>query len=248
MPYLIGSIPFFRVHVRKEYTRNLEDGHGEWLEGEAVWVRCVRGHSLMFQVVLDSGASFKLPIEALAWKPCDLPPSMDHVQPWDCASSDFGVEACSFLARGAMLVLPGKVKAQYRFTVDFTGSDLADDAKQGKALHVCFVEDGSIGAFPNNRVLWVDPAFRDEPKVEELPKLKSLAHEFRAEGFQEVFGSRQRTHVPAVAEKVTPAFAPASPLRSAFHTDPAERADWVTTAEGDASGVASAGSNGAARA
>lgn len=245
MPYLIGAIPtLFRVLVRREYTLNLEDGHGEYIDADAIAVRCVRGQSLQFQCILASGAAFLLPIEALVWKPCDLPASLDHVQPWDCASSDFGVAEIPCIARGAMLVLPSKVRAQYRFTVDFTGSDLADDPVQHKMLHVGYREDGIIGACPNNRLLWIDPALREDGA--EIPRLKSLAYEFRAEGFQDIFGSRQPRQAPATVEKVTPASVPASPLRSVFHTDPAERADWVTTVDDDASGVAPA--NGAAHA
>lgn len=40
--------------------------------------------------------------------------------------------------------------------------------------------DGSIGAFPNNRILWVEPAIWREPS-RELPELVALDGEWMAE-------------------------------------------------------------------
>ena len=40
--------------------------------------------------------------------------------------------------------------------------------------------DGSIGAFPNTRVVWNDPAFC--APTQEKPDFVSLAGEFRSEG------------------------------------------------------------------
>lgn len=194
MAYILGNVPFFECYVRREYTRGMEDGHGEFLKAVAHAVRCIRGNSLMFQVVFTEkwgGASFTLPIEALCWKACDKPRTMEYVQPWDCFSSDFGVCEFDMMKRGAVDVLPGRVPAQYRFSIDWTGTDLADHFEQHKHLHVCFLDNGWIGAFPNNRLLWSDPAFWET--TTERPDLKSLAGEFRAEGNQQMF----RTPAPA---------------------------------------------------
>lgn len=193
--YIYGSIPFFECLVRAEYTRNLKSGHGEFLPAIAHAVRCVRGHSLWFQVIFTerhAGAAFLLPIEALVSKPC-APAATKDVQPWDAFSSDFGVSADTFTGRGAVEVLPDRTRGQYRFTIDFAGSDLAEHPDQHKALHVVFREDGPIGAYPNNRLLWSDPAFWKV--TTERPPFESLAGEFRAEGNQELFG---RAHAMAV--------------------------------------------------
>ncbi len=195
MPYVVGSIPYFRCFVRREYTQDMQEGHGEFIPAVAYGVRCIRGHSLWFQVMLrepDSGAnstggaSFFLPIEALVHAPCPPAEHMNHVQPWDVFSSNFGVCELDFIARGAANILPDRKPAQYRFSIDFTGSDLADDPDQHKCLHVCFLEGGLIGAFPNNRVLWSDPAFWET--MTEKPSFKSLSREFRAEGNQHIVG------------------------------------------------------------
>lgn len=194
MPYVLGSVPYFRCLVRREYTRNLQDRHGEYIPAVAYGVRCVRGHSLWFQCMLmeptdgtpnnTGGASFMVPIEALVHKPCAKPDDMTYVQPWDVFSSDFGVCALDFVSRGAVYILPEKRPGQYLFTLDFTGSDLADDPDQHKSLHVCMIEGGLIGAFPNNRLLWQDDAFWK--LMDERPDFISLAPEFRAEGNQHI--------------------------------------------------------------
>lgn len=187
--YIYGSIPFFECLVRAEYTRNLRDRHGELYPAVAHAVRCVRGHSLWFQCLFTAkhgGAAFMLPIEALCWKPCVSVPTA-QIQPWDVFSSDFGVSQDTFTHRGAVEVLPDRTAGQYRFTIDFAGTDLAEHPEQHKALHVVFLASGLIGAYPNNRLLWSDPAFWET--LQERPDFESLAGEFRAEGNQELFRS-----------------------------------------------------------
>lgn len=198
MAYILGNVPFFDCYVRREYTRGFKDGHGDFLKAVAHAVRCICGNSLMFQVVFAekwAGASFTLPIEAIVWKPCALESEMTYVQPWDCFSSDFGVCEFDFMKRGAAFVLPDKFEAQYRFTIDWTGTDLADHSEQHKHLHVCFLQGGLIGAFPNNRILWSDPAFWKV--ADERPDFESLAGEFRAEGHQHIFTQTPATPIPA---------------------------------------------------
>lgn len=191
MAYVLGDIPFFDCMVRAEYTRNHVDRHGEFYPAVAHAVRCVRGQSLWFQTILTekhAGAAFMVPIEALVWKPCEMPADMTYVQPWDVFSSDFGVCQMSFVSRGATYILPERIEAQYRFTLDFTGSDLADHVEQHKSLHLNFLSNGLIGAFPNNRVLWRDDAFYRVAK--DKPDFTSLAGEYRAEGHQHIFRKR----------------------------------------------------------
>jgi hypothetical protein len=42
------------------------------------------------------------------------------------------------------------------------------------------LEDGSIGAFPNTKILWVEPAMWDKP-TEERPDFIALTGEWMAE-------------------------------------------------------------------
>lgn len=181
MSYIYGSIPFFECLVRAEYTRNRQDRHGEFYPAIAHAVRCVRGSSLWFQCVLTrqhGGAAFLLPIEALVWKEC-VPAETKAVQPWDVSSSQFGVSQDTFTHRGTVTILPRRISGEYRFTLDFAGTDLAECPEQHKALHVVFLSDGLIGAYPNNRLLWHDPAFWEVTR--ERPDFEALAGEFRSE-------------------------------------------------------------------
>lgn len=197
MPYILGNIPFFDCLVRREYTANRERHHGEFLPAVAHAVRCIRGDSLMFQCIFTEqfgGASFCLPIEALCWQPCDPLPTQ-AVQPWDCFSSDFGVCEFDFLRRGKAVLLPTRTPAEYRFTIDWTGTDLAHHFEQHKHLHVLSSAAGHFHAVPNNRVLWDDPAFWK--LTDEKPDFTSLAGEFRAEGMQ-----REKQEIPMCSEPV----------------------------------------------
>ena len=181
MAYILSSIPYFRCMVRKEYLHDLETGHGEYVNAVAYGVRCVRGNSLWFQTMLMEpfgGASFMVPIHALTTKQVEAP-DVSLIQPWDVFSSDFGVHAFDLVKFGKVNVLPAMTPGRYKFSIDFTGSDLADDAEQHKHLHVVELEGGQIGAFPNNRLLWSDPAFWDT--LTEKPSFKSLSSDFRAE-------------------------------------------------------------------
>lgn len=190
MAFVVGSFEkFFPGFMRREYTRNLEDGHGEYLPCVIHGLRVVRGRSLEFQCVLTeryAGAGFLAPIEAFCWRVPDAPRvkgeavDMTLVQPWDCFSDTFGVHEFEFHRRMRCQVLPGRVGGRYRFTIDFVGSSLAEMAEQHKHLHVVELDDGSIGAFPNNRLLWVEPAMWEKPWTEAFD-FKALAGEWMAE-------------------------------------------------------------------
>lgn len=194
MPDIMGNVPMMHCLVRGEYLRDRQRGHGEYVEAFAYGVRCVRGHSLWFQCALQApygGVNFLLPIRALVTKPCPDPEVMTYVQPWDCFSSTFGIVEFDFIKRGEAYVLPAKEPGQYQFTIDFTGSDLADYPDQHKHLHVVKMGNGLIGAFPNNRVLTPDPAFA--PMMTERPDFMSISGEYRAEGNQHLFDVRRVT-------------------------------------------------------
>jgi hypothetical protein len=82
MAYLISNIPHFKCWVRKEFTANHEQYHGEYLHAIAIAVNTIPDRSLSFQVVftgideednVHGGAMWaRMPIQALiADIPCD---------------------------------------------------------------------------------------------------------------------------------------------------------------------------------
>jgi len=169
MSFLLGSIPYFRCLVRREYTTAHKRGQGEYLRAIAFAAHCRRGRMLDFQVaftgedekgnkVQTGGAMFAMvPVIALCTDPCP-PPVIADVAPWDVFSETFTVVELDLLTRMRMLSLPKRDQGRYLFTIDFCSSDLADDPEQHKQLHVCKMDSGHIGAYPNNRMILDDPA------------------------------------------------------------------------------------------
>ena len=51
MPYLISNIPHFKCWVRREYTCNHEQYHGEFLHGMAIAVNTIPDRCLSFQII-----------------------------------------------------------------------------------------------------------------------------------------------------------------------------------------------------
>ena len=184
MSYLISNIPQFKCWVRKEFTANHSNYHGEYLHALAIAVNTIPDRSLSFQVVftgceiddeedapnVHGGAMWaRMPIQALV---ADIPlqdwptPMEDHLaQPWDCLSHHHSVVTMDRVSSSPWLCKIGGefYKGKYLFTVDYTDSDIADDPAQHKQSHVLQLIDagdwtGNIVALPNNRVRATSPA------------------------------------------------------------------------------------------
>ena len=109
MPYLISDIPHFKCWVRKEYTCNHEQYHGEFIHGMAIAVNTVPDRCLSFQIIftgcesgfddsenVHGGAMWaRMPITALVADEMyeEWPETMaTHLaQPWDCSSHHHSV-------------------------------------------------------------------------------------------------------------------------------------------------------------
>jgi hypothetical protein len=190
MSYLLENIPYFECLVRREYTRDMAGPKGQYLKAIAFAVWCRRGRMLGFQVMFtgkdqdgneanSGGAMFsQIPIEALVWKPCEMPPAR-HVAPWDVFSETFTVVTLELIHRSRAFVLPERLPGRYLFTVDYTRSDLADNPEQHKQHHVLMMGGGWFAVMPNNRLLVSDPAFWDV--TEERPDFTALTRVFSAE-------------------------------------------------------------------
>ena len=188
---IMGNCPtYLKVYVRREYLHNNTKGHGDFIEAIAYAVRCKPASSLWFQCALGppyGGAHYLLPITALCWQHCEPPADMTYVQPWDVFSSEFGIVELDFIRNGAAFILPDRRPAQYKWTIDFINSPLADDMEQHKHLHVAFIEGGLIGAFPNNRILLPDRAFWPMVEPDFKWDLASWAYDERSEGNEYLF-------------------------------------------------------------
>jgi|TARA_R100001079_G_scaffold110627_1_gene86736 hypothetical protein len=183
MSYLISNIPHFKCWVRKEFTHNHSDYHGEYIHAMAIAVNTIPDRCLSFQVVftgyeadeegvenIHGGAMWaRLPITALvADVPLeDWPERMvtHHAQPWDCSSHYHSVVKLDRVSSSPWICkIDGEFyTAKYMFTVDYTETDIADDPAQHKQSHVLELTNagewtGNIVALPNNRVRATSPA------------------------------------------------------------------------------------------
>ncbi len=183
MAYLHSNIPYFKAWVRREYTHNHEDYHGEFLHAMVIGVTTIPNRCLSFRLyLLEMRLKAKkktqymvvlcgrMPITALVGDiPLEeWPEPMEtyDAQPWDCASHHNSVYVmdrttpCPWMAK-----IDGKMHpAKYLFTVDYTKSEIADDPAQHKQSHVFQLLDagewtGNIVALPNNRVRVTHPAW-----------------------------------------------------------------------------------------
>lgn len=183
MSYIFDRIDYFRCLVRREFTANHKRHKGEYLPAFAVGVRCQRGLALYFQVWFQDplpGPMFLLPIHALCFKPCAVPPLGD-IQPWDVFSPHFSVSRLDLFHRSRAYVLPRRLPGRYMMTLDFDGSEIAEDMEQHKQLHLVELDCGWLAAVPNNRVLIEDRAFTDNGVIEKRPDFKSLEPTYRSE-------------------------------------------------------------------
>ena len=183
MPYLQSNIPYFKAWVRREYTCNLERYHGEFLHCMVIAVTTMPNRCLSFQVIftgcesddtdepnIHGGAMWaRMPITALVgdtpveeWAE-ELP--VYATQPWDCMSHDHSVYVLNRATPAPWIAKVDRefYPAKYHFTVDYTGSEIADDPAQHKQSHVLELMDagkytGNIVALPNNRVRVTNPA------------------------------------------------------------------------------------------
>jgi hypothetical protein len=182
--FLQSNVPYFKAWVRREYTKNMEMYHGEFLHAMVVAVTSMPNRCLSFQVIftgcesddidepnVHGGAMWaRMPITALVadvpleeW-PTEMPPYV--AQPWDCMSHEHAVYKINRATPAPWIAkVDGEFyPAKYYFTVDYTDSEIADDPAQHKQSHVLELLDageytGNIVALPNNRVRVTHPAW-----------------------------------------------------------------------------------------
>ena len=48
----VANLPHIKCYVRKEYLRDLEDGHGEFVDATIIAVKSIQGRALYFEAYL----------------------------------------------------------------------------------------------------------------------------------------------------------------------------------------------------
>jgi hypothetical protein len=165
MSTLICNLPAQHVWVRREYLRDLVDGHGEYVRGVWLSAKSIPGRAFYFETYLpDFGAIYdKLPISAFLNGPyvnsLDLP--LDELQFWNC--SDYGVVSVVKQFTASMIWeirtrWHGNVRGTYICTLDNYHSDpdgidysTSETPSEHKAHNLIELENGQYALYPNNR-------------------------------------------------------------------------------------------------
>ena len=180
MSDLICNLPAEKVWVRREYLRDLQDGHGEFVEGVWVTAKSIAGRAFYFETYLPQyGAMFdKLPISAFLSKPVTPKLDMDlpNLQFWNCM--DYNVTAIhkQFIGSMDFEVLTrdfGVVKGIYICTLDnyHNSPDIIDYStseipEEHKSFNLLQLDNGQYCLYPNNRMRIYDNSLTPEkPKM-----------------------------------------------------------------------------------
>ena len=166
MAELICNLPSVEVYVRKEYLRDHEDGHGEFVKGVWVSAKSIPGRAFYFESFLpEYGALFdKLPISAFLREPKIPNPNLDlpNLQFWNCM--DYGVVAITKQFIGSMdyEILTrdhGIMHGSYICTLDNYHADAnnidystSEQPAEHKSFNLLELDNGQFCLYPNNRM------------------------------------------------------------------------------------------------
>lgn len=184
MPSLIVNIPPVNVWVRKEYLRDLVDGHGDFVKGVWISAKSIPGRAFYFETYLpDYGALYdKLPISAFIARGNDnetpIIPSPDmglpDLQFWNCMDYQVTVLEKFFISSMDVEVRTRKHGLQhgsYLFTLDNYHGDnnipdcsVSEIPQEHKSFNVIELDNNQYCIYPNNRLRFYDISLTpDEP-------------------------------------------------------------------------------------
>jgi hypothetical protein len=193
MSCLITNLPSTKVWVRKEYLRDLKDGHGEFVEGVWVSAKSIPGRVFYFETYLPEYAAMfdKLPISAFV--SCPETPKVDmnlpNLQFWNCM--DYGVRAIvkqhiSTMDFEVYTRNHGFLKGKYLFTLDnyhvdpdVIDTNVSEIPDEHKSHNCILLENGQFCLYPNNRMRLFDLSIT--PENPKNPDFKVSTHIFQVE-------------------------------------------------------------------
>jgi len=190
---LICNLPSVEVYVRKEYLRDHEDGHGEFVKGVWVSAKSIPGRAFYFESFLpEYGALFdKLPISAFLREPKipDLDLDLPNLQFWNCM--DYGVVAITKQFIGSMdyEILTrdhGIMHGSYICTLDNYHADsnnidysTSEQPAEHKSFNLLELDNGQFCLYPNNRMRVYDNSLT--PKEPKMPDFKVSTEYYQVE-------------------------------------------------------------------
>jgi hypothetical protein len=193
----IINLPPKKVWIRKEYLRDLRDGHGEYVKGWWVSLKSIWGRCFYFETYIpEYGALYdKLPISAfLNWesdyheKPKKIDPDLPitDLQYWDSFNYDVKLIEKQFLYSMSVEVKHGSghisQNGSYLFTLDSYHSDrdiadlsFSEFPEEHKSHNCIILPNGQFGLYPNNRCRWIDESLTP-PELKKPDFLVSTRH------------------------------------------------------------------------
>lgn len=153
---MILDIPLFKCFVKQDYiTDDFDDG---FTEAYCFAVTILESRPLLFTVHTIDGAVYsRLPIWALVTTKYHVQVTPKQLDCWGAISSVGGVIEHKYLKDYKVKI--GEKTGKYAFTIDYFDGGFSQDPEQHKCSHVVFLDDGTIGAFPNNMILFLDDHF-----------------------------------------------------------------------------------------
>jgi hypothetical protein len=193
MSQLICNLPSQKVWVRKEYLRDLKDGHGEFVEGVWVSAKSIPGRAFYFETYLPEYAALydKLPISAFVSSPRVPKPDLDlpNLQFWNCM--DYGIRC---IVKQHISTMDFEIynrnyevmKGQYLFTLDNFHADpdtidtnVSEIPQEHKSHNCILLENGQFCLYPNNRMRVYDLSIT--PETPKKPDFNVSTHIFQVE-------------------------------------------------------------------
>lgn len=178
MAYLNHPIPPFTCYIRNEFLFNHTKGWGEYSLCDVHSVASIEKRVPLWEALLENGVNWtRRPLTAFCWRKDAPPPALDFTHYWDCLSPYIDVQMRPRLCGlRAQLLIPDRTKlwGEYMFTLDWGWENKAildtnfSETPEHKCAHIFKVEDGNFYAYPNNRIIWFDPAWT-ENRIERNP-------------------------------------------------------------------------------
>ena len=212
MSTLITNLPAHHVWVRREYLRDHQDGHGQFVKGVWLAAKSIPGRAFYFETYLpDYGAVYdKLPISAFVSSPetpdPDLP--LSELQFWNCM--DYGVVSVvkQFTASMIWEIRTRKyqaIRGTYICTLDNYHADpdavdysTSETPAEHKAFNLIELETGQFALYPNNRCRVYDVSLtpHDPPR----PDFKVSTQWYSVENGTDRYGDTDAYHYADRAE------------------------------------------------
>lgn len=172
----INITPFY-CFIKREHLFNYESGFNEYEYCLVFAARSIPARALTFHVMLENGAQrANVPINVLVHKKDNPGLRLDLLQLWDCFGSDINVLSFDYLInKRCEVILKDKSTAwgTYMMTFDWENNSYSDTPQDYKNGHLIKLDNGHYALQPNNRILWRDSNFINDPiKANNLPKYK----------------------------------------------------------------------------